>query len=63
MEKSEWSDRIKTQYLSGASNQFVVHGNVHDRMIVSGGRPSTEEGAHPAFGNLMDYLVAYFLEM
>ena len=48
-----WSEKIKTQYLSGASNQFVVHGNVNDRLLL----PSSGKKKSPALGNLVDYLV------
>ena len=48
----EWSEQIKTQYLSGASNQFVVHGNVHDRLLLP-----AEKKEIPEVGNLVDFLV------
>lgn len=46
-----WSDEIRALYLSGAANQFVVHGNVHDRLLV----PGAENGSD-RIGNLGDYL-------
>ena len=52
MAQPEWSERIKTQYLSGASNQFVVHGNVYDRLLLPAGGMD-----NPTIGNLVDYLV------
>ncbi|MDF1755649.1 MAG: ATP-binding protein [Verrucomicrobiales bacterium] len=57
MSQPQWSEKIKTQYLSGASNQFVVHGNVHDRLLIS-----TAETKSPKLGNLVDYLVDQQLE-
>lgn len=57
MSQPQWSEKIKTQYLSGASNQFVVHGNVHDRLLIS-----TAEAKSPKLGNLVDYLVDQQLE-
>ncbi len=53
MAKTDWSEKIKTQYLSGASNQFVVHGNVHDRLLL----PSVASEM-ASMGNLLDFLVA-----
>ncbi len=44
-----WSEKIRKQYLSGAANQFVIHGNVNDRMMIPG-----ESKAH--IGNLIDFL-------
>ncbi|MDF1812697.1 MAG: AAA family ATPase [Verrucomicrobiales bacterium] len=52
MEKPEWSNKIKTRYLSGASNQFVIHGNVYDRLLLP---PAGMD--EPEIGNLVDYLV------
>ncbi len=45
----EWSNKIRTQYLSGAANQFVVHGNVNDRMMIP-------DGKDVSIGNLTDFL-------
>ena len=44
-----WSDTIRRLYLSGAANQFVLHGNVADRLLVPG------DGA-PVTGSLTDFL-------
>lgn len=30
----DWADEIRRNYLSGATNQFVVHGNIYDRFLV-----------------------------
>ncbi|NNE90081.1 MAG: ATP-binding protein [Verrucomicrobiales bacterium] len=59
---SHWSDSIRTQYLSGAANQFVLHGNVNDRLLL----PADEEDmtgktASARIGNLKDYLVGHQL--
>ena len=48
----EWSKEIRTQYLSGAANQFVIHGNVNDRMLI----PDEDEGNKTTIGNLTDFL-------
>lgn len=51
---SPWSESIRTQYLSGAANQFVLHGNVNDRLLL----PATGDTSKPSrIGNLTDYLV------
>ncbi|MEO0414655.1 MAG: AAA family ATPase, partial [Verrucomicrobiota bacterium] len=47
-----WSESIRTHYLSGAANQFVVHGNVNDRLFLPGESPNTG-----TVGNLSDFLV------
>ena len=52
-----WSDRIRTQYLSGASNQFVLHGNVHDRLLL----PS-EPSKGRRLGTLSDFLADHQLQ-
>ncbi|HRQ90642.1 MAG TPA: AAA family ATPase, partial [Bacteroidia bacterium] len=46
-----WSETIRRLYLSNATNQFVLHGNVHDRMLVRAG-----EGDAPTMGNLTEFL-------
>lgn len=51
METPDWSQEIRTQYLSGAANQFVIHGNVHDRMLIP-----EQEGSVASIGNVTDYL-------
>lgn len=53
-----WSDTIRTQYLSGAANQFVLHGNVHDRLLLPG--PESESGGS-SLGTLPDFLVDHQL--
>lgn len=48
-----WSERVRTDYLSGAANQFVLHGNVHDRLLL----PPDGDGETGAdIGNLGDFL-------
>ncbi len=54
MAHPDWSETIKTQYLSGAANQFVVYGNVSDRLLL----PDEES---QSLGNLADYLVDHQL--
>lgn len=56
--QSPWSQEIRRLYLSGAANQFVVHGNVHDRLLLPG--KSGSSGFQ--IGNLIDYLTAVQLK-
>lgn len=51
MTNPPWSEEIRRLYLSGAANQFVVHGNVHDRLLLPG-----EGEMASRVGNLIDYL-------
>ncbi len=44
-----WSETIRRLYLSDASNQFILHGNVQDRLLIPG-----EDGG--TMGNLTDFL-------
>tara|TARA_R110002096_G_scaffold319334_2_gene513547 strand:- start:900 stop:2573 length:1674 start_codon:yes stop_codon:yes gene_type:complete len=48
-ELPEWATEIRQLYLSGAANQFVVHGNVSDRLLIEGGDESR-------IGNVSDFL-------
>ncbi|MCB1091005.1 MAG: AAA family ATPase, partial [Verrucomicrobiae bacterium] len=58
MPAPRWSDSIRTHYLSGAANQFVLHGNVNDRLLL----PADAESGKPAqAGNLPDYLIQHQL--
>lgn len=52
-----WAEEIRRLYLSSAANQFVVHGNVSDRLLL----PS-KSGGSPKVGNLIDYLTRVQLE-
>ena len=45
-----WAKELVALYESGANNQFVLYGNVNDRMLV----PAGDQGA---IGNLRDYLL------
>ncbi len=53
-----WSEQIRSLYLSGAANQFVLHGNVDDRLVLP-----AEEGEEQDYGlgNLYDFLVDHQL--
>jgi hypothetical protein len=44
-----WSESIRHLYLSGAANQFVLHGNVADRLLVPAADGVT-------IGNLAEFL-------
>jgi hypothetical protein len=45
-----WAKELVALYESGANNQFILYGNINDRMLV----PAGEQGA---IGNLRDYLL------
>ncbi len=45
----EWSEEIRTLYLSGAANQFILSGNVNDRLF-------WRKGDEARLGSLLDYL-------
>ena len=49
MSAPTWSESIRSLYLSGAANQFVLHGNIADRILL----PGREEGS---IGTLADFL-------
>lgn len=58
-----WSESIRTNYLSGANNQFILHGNVNDRLLLPADKSDmTGKSSKARVGNLKDYLVAYQLE-
>ena len=46
----DWADEIRSLYLSGASNQFVVHGNVSDRLLIDEEGKGARLGNMPVFG-------------
>lgn len=50
-----WASELVTLYESGASNQFVLHGNVSDRMLL----PISEQAS---IGTLKDYLYRILLK-
>lgn len=52
-----WSQEIKDLYLSGAANQFVLHGNVNDRLLL----PALDGGESTQLGNLYDFLTGHQL--
>ncbi|MFT5466107.1 MAG: hypothetical protein ACI8UO_001205 [Verrucomicrobiales bacterium] len=48
----QWSEKIRSLYVSGANNQFILHGNVEDRLVLPA------EGKKKAeIGNLIDFLL------
>lgn len=51
---SPWARELITLYESNASNQFILHGNVGDRMVL----PLADK---PCLGNLSDYLLKVLL--
>lgn len=52
-----WAEEIRTQYLSGAANQFILHGNVGDRILL----PDDDGTGKARLGNLGDFLVEKLL--
>lgn len=52
-----WSEAIRELYLSGAANQFLLHGNVEDRLLL----PGEEGGAPGGLGSLWDFLARHQL--
>ncbi len=55
-DESPWSDEIRSLYLSGSANQFLLHGNVEDRVLL----PKTKDG-EARLGTLFDYLLDHQL--
>tara|TARA_R110002096_G_scaffold147671_22_gene307821 strand:- start:18653 stop:20353 length:1701 start_codon:yes stop_codon:yes gene_type:complete len=54
--QTTWPEEIRSLYLSGSANQFLLHGNVEDRVLLPA------EGKEAVrFGNLFDYLIAHQL--
>ena len=49
-----WANELVTLYASAASNQFVLYGNVHDRMLLP-------LGANGELGSLTDFLMRVML--
>lgn len=47
---SPWAADLIAFYESGAHNQFILYGNIHDRMLIP-------EGENLTVGNLRDYLL------
>ena len=41
----EWANALSVRFESGASGQFVLYGNVHDRIAVGGRLVSIEQDA------------------
>ncbi len=58
-----WSDSIRTNYLSGATNQFILHGNVNDRLLLpADASDMTGKTSKARVGNLKDFLVGHQLQ-
>ncbi len=51
-----WGRELVAGYESGAASQFILHGNVHDRL------PVPAPGGRMAVGTLRDYLLRVLLE-
>ena len=48
----DWASELVTLYEANAVNQFILHGNVNDRMLLPLG-----EGKPPVLGNLQQFLL------
>ncbi len=48
-----WAIELVDLYQSNAANQFIVHGNIHDRMLIP--------GAQPRLGSITDFLLEVLL--
>jgi len=57
MSSPTWAETIRRLYLSNATNQFVVHGNVQDRLLI--GEPGDDSAA---MGNLIEYFTKVQLQ-
>jgi SpoVK/Ycf46/Vps4 family AAA+-type ATPase len=57
MSTPAWADTIRRLYLSNAANQFVIHGNVQDRLLIG---DAGEQGA--VMGNLIEFLTKQQLQ-
>ena len=57
MSTPAWADTIRRLYLSSAANQFVIHGNVKDRLLIG---DAGEQGA--VMGNLIEFLTKQQLQ-
>ncbi len=57
-----WASELITLYESGASNQFILHGNVSDRLVLPGELrgAGTEDAASP-LGDLSDFVLRVLL--
>ncbi len=53
---SNWSESVRSLYLSGSANQFVLHGNVEDRLLL----PERED-QEARLGGLFDFLLDHQL--
>ncbi len=54
-----WAGEIRTLYLSGAANQFVLYGNVNDRLLIPAAGPEDDSGR---LGNLFEFLQVRLLK-
>jgi len=57
MPTPSWADEIRQLYLADAANQFVIHGNVQDRLLLEPASLTV-----PKLGNLTDFLTSVQLQ-
>ncbi len=49
-----WASELVTHYESGAAVQFIMHGNIADRMLLPNGNPGA--GDAPSIGSITEYI-------
>lgn len=55
----DWTDTIRRYYRSGAANQFIVFGNIHDQFSLEGGRHGSVHEALLELLRAFDVILAY----
>ena len=55
-----WAAQLVEQYLSGAANQFIVYGNINDRVLIPSGGSGLAQ-ASAKIGTLQEFLIDVLL--
>src|SRR5450432_149364 len=53
-----WAAQLVEQYESNAANQFIIYGNIHDRILIPSGTGLTQSAK---IGTISDFLVEVLL--
>ena len=53
-----WAAQLVEQYESNSANQFIIYGNIHDRILIPGGTGLTQSAK---IGTLSDFLIEVLL--
>ena len=53
-----WAAQLVEQYQSNAASQFIIYGNIHDRMLIPGGTGLTQSAK---IGTITDFLIEVLL--